>query len=75
MPQEGFELPKEKEVAAGVCFSDRAKYDLSPTPRMACTISHYQVRFSFSPWPAKPTEDPSYIILFSYLATGVCEGG
>ena len=41
---EGFELPKEKGVAAGVCFSDIDMYDLSHTPRMMRTISHYQVR-------------------------------
>ena len=71
---EGFELPKEKGVAAGVCFSDIDMYDLSHTPRMMRTISHYQVRIIVSPWPAKPTEDTSYIILFSYLATGVMWG-
>ena len=31
-------------MAAGVCFSDIDMYDLSHTPRMMRTISHYQVR-------------------------------
>ena len=73
IPYEVIELHVKKIEWLRERSFDRAQRWPFPHTVVSAYNSHYQVIFSLSPWPAKPTDDPFYIILFSHLATGVCD--